>query len=62
MRRCYVSAKSTSCVHAAQHVEEMDSAKFVKLCRDSKLLSKAVTTTDVDLFFTKAGGGLPLVA
>jgi hypothetical protein len=48
--------------HAAQHVEEMDSAKFVKLCRDSKLLSKALTTTDIDLFFTKARRSLPDLA
>lgn len=38
----------------AQHVEEMDGGKFAKLCRDTKLLSRAFTPTDVDLFFAKA--------
>jgi len=32
----------------------MDGAKFAKLCRDSKLLSKTVTASDADLFFAKA--------
>ena len=38
-----------------QHTEEMDGAKFAKLCRDSKLLSSAVTASDADLYFAKAG-------
>ncbi len=38
-----------------QHTEEMDGAKFAKLCRDSKLLSSAVTASDADLFFAKVG-------
>ena len=38
-----------------QHTEEMDGAKFAKLCRDSKLLSHGVTASDADLFFAKAG-------
>ncbi|BDA41253.1 probable tubulin polymerization-promoting protein family member 3 at C-terminar half [Coccomyxa sp. Obi] len=36
-----------------QHVEEMEGSKFAKLCRDSKLLSKAFTASDVDLYFAK---------
>lgn len=32
----------------------MEGAKFAKLCRDTKLLSRAFTPTDVDLFFAKA--------
>ena len=32
----------------------MDGAKFSKLCRDCKLLSRAFTTIDVDLIFAKA--------
>ena len=40
---------------ALQHTEEMDGAKFAKLCRDSKLLSAAMTASDADLFFAKAG-------
>lgn len=32
----------------------MDGAKFAKLCRESKLLSRAVTASDADLFFAKA--------
>lgn len=37
-----------------QHTEEMDGAKFAKLCRDSKLLSRNVIASDADLFFAKA--------
>ncbi|CAM9657725.1 unnamed protein product [Scytosiphon promiscuus] len=32
---------------------EMDSAKFVKLAKDCKLVGKGVSTTDLDLIFTK---------
>ena len=47
----------------AQHVEEMDGAKFAKLCRDTKLLSRSFTPTDVDLFFAKVRiAGRPLLA
>ncbi len=35
-------------------MEEIDSARFVKLCKDSKLIGKGLTATDVDLFFLKA--------
>ena len=42
------------CGSNVQHQEEMDGAKFAKLCRDTKLLSRAFTPTDVDLFFAKA--------
>ncbi|CAK0783737.1 hypothetical protein CVIRNUC_006936 [Coccomyxa viridis] len=38
---------------AREHTEEMDGAKFAKLCRDSKLLSRTVTASDADLFFAK---------
>ena len=31
----------------------MDNAKFAKLCRDMKLLDKKLTTTDVDIIFSK---------
>lgn len=31
----------------------MDGKAFVKLCKDCKLMSKGLTTTDVDLIFTK---------
>ena len=31
----------------------MDGAKFSKLCRDLKLLDKHLTTTDVDIVFSK---------
>jgi hypothetical protein len=34
----------------------MEGSKFAKLCRDSQLLSKSFTATDVDLFFAKVGG------
>eukprot|EP00903_Cladosiphon_okamuranus_P014895 g13793.t1 len=32
---------------------EMDSAKFVKLAKDCKLVGKSLSTTDLDLIFTK---------
>ena len=32
----------------------MDGAKFAKLCRDTKLLDKKLTSTDVDIIFAKA--------
>ena len=32
----------------------MDGAKFAKMCRDTKLLDKKLTATDVDIIFTKA--------
>eukprot|EP00775_Hariotina_reticulata_P007754 gene7754-7953_t len=31
----------------------MDGKAFVKMCKDCKLMSKGLTTTDVDLIFTK---------
>ena len=41
------------CLVHVQHVDEMEGSKFAKLCRDSKLLSKAFTASDVDLYFAK---------
>ena len=32
----------------------MDGSKFAKMCRDSKLLDKKLTATDVDIIFAKA--------
>ncbi len=31
----------------------MDGSKFAKLCRDCKVLDKKVTSTDVDIIFSK---------
>jgi len=31
----------------------MNGTKFLKFCKDSKLINKTLTTTDVDLVFTK---------
>jgi len=44
-------------------MEEMDGAKFSKLCRDCKLLNRNFTTIDVDLIFakTKVKVGVPPV-
>jgi p25-alpha len=39
---------------------EMDSAKFVKLSKESGLVDKKLTTTDLDLIFTKSKGGAGL--
>ena len=36
-----------------QEVSEMDGAHFSKFCRDCKLLGKGLTSTDVDLIFTR---------
>lgn len=33
---------------------ELDSSKFAKLCKESKLVGKQLSITDVDLIFTKA--------
>lgn len=43
------------CMLLLQHTEEMDGARFAKLCRDGKLLSSAVTASDADLYFAKVG-------
>ena len=32
---------------------DMDNKQFAKLCKDTKILDKKVTTTDVDITFTK---------
>ena len=34
-------------------VEDMDGAKFSKLCRDAKLLGRNFNTIDVDIVFAK---------
>ena len=34
--------------------DEMDGAKFAKFCRDSKLITKKFTSTDVDIIFAKS--------
>ena len=31
----------------------MEGKAFIKLCKDCKLMSKALTTTDIDLIFAK---------
>lgn len=31
----------------------MDNKQFAKMCKDTKILDKKVTTTDVDITFTK---------
>jgi len=41
------------CAFGGGKVAEMDNAKFAKLCRDSKILDKKLTATDVDLIFSK---------
>jgi hypothetical protein len=40
-------------LHAGQAVEDMDGAKFSKLCKDVKLTGKGLSPTDVDLIFVK---------
>ncbi|GAQ86336.1 hypothetical protein KFL_002830130 [Klebsormidium nitens] len=39
---------------SSKRVEEMDGAKFAKFCRDTKIVDKKFTTTDVDLTYAKA--------
>ena len=34
--------------------DELDGAKFAKFCRDSKLITKKFTSTDVDIIFAKS--------
>lgn len=36
-----------------QRAVDMEGKNFLKLCRDCRLLGKALTPTDVDLIFTK---------
>jgi hypothetical protein len=36
-----------------QRSVEMEGKNFIKLCKDCKLMGKALTTTDIDLIFTK---------
>lgn len=44
----------TTCTVCCVQVEEMDGAKFAKFCRDTKIVDKKFTTTDVDLTYAKA--------
>eukprot|EP00879_Flechtneria_rotunda_P020781 GHRR01021876.1.p1 GENE.GHRR01021876.1~~GHRR01021876.1.p1 ORF type:complete len:196 (+),score=54.06 GHRR01021876.1:2350-2937(+) len=39
---------------SSQTCVEMEGKNFIKLCKDTKLLSKALTTTDLDIIYTKA--------
>ena len=55
----YIILTAAVSLHA-QRLEEMDGAKFAKLCRDTKLLSRGFTPTDVDLFFAKVRVGTHL--
>lgn len=36
-----------------QRSVEMEGKNFIKLCKDTKLMSKSLTSTDIDLIFTK---------
>jgi hypothetical protein len=38
-----------------QKCVELEGKNFIKLAKDTKLLSKALTTTDIDLIFAKVG-------
>ncbi|KAF8056858.1 Aimp1 [Scenedesmus sp. PABB004] len=38
---------------SSQRAVDMEGKNFIKLCKDAKLLCKALTTTDVDLLFAK---------
>lgn len=37
-----------------QQLEDLDGAKFSKMCRDCKLLGRNLTATDVDLIFASS--------
>ena len=39
-------------------VEDLDGAKFSKLCRDAKLLSKSFGSIDVDIVFAQVKVGI----
>eukprot|EP00891_Asterochloris_glomerata_P003875 jgi/Astpho2/3875/Aster-04386 len=51
LRRVFVSFASFG---ARQALEDMDGAKFSKLCRDCRLLDRRFTPIDVDIVFAKA--------
>lgn len=40
-----------------QRSVEMEGKNFIKLCKDTKLMGKALTSTDIDLIFTKVRVG-----
>lgn len=40
-----------------QTFADMDGAKFFKLCKDTRLVTKAFTVIDVDIIFAKVSGG-----
>lgn len=42
------------CSFGAKGSALMDGAKFAKLCKDTKLLDKKLTATDVDIIFAKS--------
>jgi hypothetical protein len=39
----------------AQRSVDMDGKSFIKLCKDTKLVGKGLTSTDIDLIFAKVG-------
>jgi hypothetical protein len=41
----------------AQRSVEMEGKNFIKLCKDTKLMGKALSSTDIDLIFTKVREG-----
>lgn len=46
------------CLCILQRCVEMEGKNFLKLCKDTKLMGKALTSTDIDLIFTKVGCSL----
>jgi hypothetical protein len=49
LQRCCTPA----CLSCKQKCVELEGKNFIKLAKDTKLLSKALTTTDIDLIFAK---------
>jgi len=47
-----------TCCVLSQRCVEMEGKNFLKLCKDTKLMGKALTSTDIDLIFTKVGCSL----
>ena len=41
------------CTFGGGHAGEMDNAKFAKFAKDTKIIDKKFTTTDIDLIFSK---------
>ncbi|KAG1672604.1 hypothetical protein FOA52_002084 [Chlamydomonas sp. UWO 241] len=57
LREAFTAFASVGAGAAKVSVADMDSKSLIKVCKDSGLMGKNLTTTDVDLIFTQVRGG-----